>query len=90
MAYTDEEKENDRILGLVYQHLDKFIDIYSEDNEPKPMPEKEQISVYCESSEESGFVFNTKSDELGLTALIVKKWILHSKLEELVGERILA
>jgi hypothetical protein len=91
MAYTDEDKENDRVIRLVQKHLDKFTEIYGEDfNETNPMPENEKISVYCESNTDEGFVFNTTVSEMGLSALIAQKWILHSKLEELVGERILA
>lgn len=85
MPYTEEDKENDRIVGLCYQHLDKFTNIYTDGNELNRMPENVQITVFCKGSDEEGFLINTTSDELGFQALIAEKWIIHSELEKLAG-----
>ncbi len=90
MAYTEEDKENDRIIKLLYGNLNIFNDIYNEDKDLEfPIPDNgELITVFCEGSEDEGFLINIKSTELGFNELIARKWILHSKLEELVGEPI--
>jgi hypothetical protein len=79
---TKEEFENDKVVRICYDNLDKFIDVYPQENK---IPENVKLTVYCESSNDGGFLINMTSDELGLEALIVKKWIIHSELEKLVG-----
>jgi hypothetical protein len=88
---TKEEIEENKVVQLCYDHLDKFTDIYPKDKNAdglrweNKMPENVKLTVYCEGSEEEGFLINVKSDELGLQAFIAKKWIIHSELEALVG-----
>ena len=52
------------------------------------MPKDVKLTVYCEHPEETGFIINVKSDELGIQAFIAKKWIIHSELEKLAGRSI--
>lgn len=82
-------KEENKVVQLCYDHLDKFIDIYPKDkNYANKMPKDVKLTVYCEYPEETGFVINVKYDELGIQALIAKKWIIHSDLEKLAGHSI--
>jgi hypothetical protein len=91
MPYTEQDKENDRVVRLCYDHLDKFTDIYPKDKNAdglrweNKMPENVKLTVYCKGSEDEGFLVNMTSDELGLEALISQKWIIHSELEKLAG-----
>ena len=86
---TKEEIEENKVVQLCYDHLDKFIDIYPKDkNYANKMPKDVKLTVYCEHPEETGFVINVKSDELGIQAFIAKKWIIHSDLEKLAGRSI--
>lgn len=78
---TDEEK----VVRICYDNLDKFTDIYSEGKEENKIPDNVKLTVYCEGSNDEGFLINVTSDELGLEALIAKKWIIHSELEKLAG-----
>ena len=83
---TKEEIEENKVVQLCYDHLDKFIDIYPKDkNCENKMPKDVKLTVYCEHPEETGFVINVKYDELGIQAFIAKKWIIHSELERLAG-----
>lgn len=88
---TQEEIENDKVVRLCYDYLDKFTDIYPKDKNAdglcleNKIPENVKLTVYCEGSEDSGFLINVTSEELGLEELIAKKWIIHSELEELAG-----
>lgn len=79
-----EEMENNRIVTLCYKHLDKFNYINYQDG----LPENVKLTVFCKGSEDEGFLINLASDELGLEALIVRKWIIHSEFEALVGHKI--
>ena len=84
-------REEEKIIQLCYDHLDKFIDIYPKDKNAdglqweNKMPENVKLTVYCEGTEDEGFFVNVTSNELGLQAFIAKKWILHSDLEALLG-----
>ena len=61
---TKEEIEENKVVQLCYDHLDKFIDIYPKDkNWENEMPKDVKLTVYCEHPEETGFVINVKSDE---------------------------
>jgi hypothetical protein len=83
---TQEEIENDKVVRICYEHLDKFTNIYSKDKkEENKIPEKVRLTVYCKDSNDEGFLINMTSDELGLEALIAQKWIIHSELEQLAG-----
>jgi len=90
MEYSIFDKENDRIIKLLYDNLNVFNDIYNDSPELEfPIPESgEFITVFCKGTEDEGFLINLKSTELGFDELIARKWILHSKLEELLGETI--
>ena len=80
------EIENNKVVQLCYDHLDKFIDIYPKDKTSEnKIPKDVKLTVYCEHPEETGFIINVKSDELGIQAFIAKKWIIHSELEKLAG-----
>ena len=82
---------NKKNVNICYKYLNEFISIYPKDNYGddfkyvNKMPENVKLTVYCKSSNEEGFLINVKSDELGLEALIVQKWIIHSELEKLAG-----
>ena len=84
---TPEEIEENKVVQICYDHLDKFIDIYPKDQKwENKMPENVKLTVYCDNGkDEKGFLINMQSDELGLTALIARKWIIHSGLESLAG-----
>lgn len=86
---TKKDIEENKAVQLCYDHLDKFIDIYPKDeNLENKMPKDVKLTVYCERPEETGFVINVKSDELGIQAFIARKWIIHSDLEKLAGRSI--
>lgn len=88
---TQEEIEENKVVQLCYNHLDKFTDIYPKDKNAdglrweNKMPKNVKLTVYCKGSEDEGFLINMTSDELGLETLIAQKWIIHSELEALVG-----
>jgi len=88
---TKEEIEENKVVQLCYNHLDKFTDIYPKDKNAdglrleNKMPEKVKLTVYCKGTNDEGFLVNMTSDELGLEALIAQKWIVHSELEALAG-----
>lgn len=88
---TKEEIEENKVVQLCYDHLDKFTDIYPKDKNAdglrweNKMPENVKLTVYCKGTNDEGFLVNMTSDELGLEALIAQKWIIHSELEALAG-----
>ena len=83
---TPKEIKEQEDVKLCYKFLDHFIDIYPKDtNYENKMPKDVKLTVYCEHPEETGFIINVKSDELGIQAFIAKKWIIHSELEALAG-----
>jgi len=88
---TKEEIEENKVVQLCYDNLDKFIEIYPKDKNANglrwknKMPEKVKLTVYCKGTNDEGFLINMTSDEIGLEALIAKKWIIHSELEVLLG-----
>ena len=88
---TKEEIEENKVVQLCYDNLDKFIEIYPKDKNANgllwknEMPEKVKLTVYCKGTNDEGFLINMTSDEIGLEALIAKKWIIHSELEVLLG-----
>ena len=85
MPYTDQDKENDRIVGLCYKYLDNFKNIYIDGKEENPIPKHVKLTVFCKSSDNEGFLINLEENQLGIEALIAKKWILHSELEKIAG-----
>lgn len=50
------------------------------------IPDKVKLTVYCEINGDDGFLVNLYKDELGIDALIARKWILHSDLLKLSGD----
>lgn len=88
---TKEEIEENKVVQLCYDHLDKFTDIYPKDKTAdglrweNKMPENVKLTVYCKGSEDEVFLINMTSDELVLEALIPQKWIINSELEALAG-----
>jgi len=54
------------------------------------MPKGIKLTVYCKGFDydDEGFAVNVQSDELGITALIARKWIIHSELEMIAGCKI--
>ena len=86
---TPKEIEEQEDVKLCYKFLVHFIDIYPKDtNYENKMPKDVKLTVYCEHPEETGFIINAKSDELGIQAFIARKWIIHSDLEKLAGRSI--
>ena len=77
--------DDDKIVRLCHDNLDKFTDIYLENGEENEMPENVKLTVYCKGTHDEGFIINMRSDEIGLEAFIAKKWIIHSELEKLIG-----
>lgn len=88
---TTEEFENETVVRICYEHLDSFTDIYPDEKSEdglyleNKIPDKVKLTVYCNGTNEDGFLVNKTSDDLGLQALIAKKWIIHSELEKLAG-----
>lgn len=88
---TKVTRGEEKVIQLCYDHLDKFIGIYPKNKNAdglqweNKMPENVKLTVYCEGTEDEGFLVNVTSNELGLQAFIAKKWILHSDLEALLG-----
>ena len=82
---SKQEIEEEKEVRICYDNLDKFTDIYSEGKEENKIPDNIKLTVFCQGSNDEGFLINVTSDELGLEALIAKKWILHSELEKLAG-----
>jgi len=73
----------------IFKYLDKFNRIYPDDvDEPgMDLPNDDTVMcVYCNNGHgEAGFVENTTTDELGLTALIAQRWILQEDLNQLIA-----
>ena len=81
------EDNEDRIIFKMYDQLDNFQETYK-DGEFVALPKDVKITVYCNNgSDEEGFVVNQYECDLGMNAFIAKKWIIHSVLEELIGEK---
>lgn len=77
---------NEPSANYIDQFHDQFITIHDADfHEVNPIPEDQYVTVYCEGDRDNiGYVWNVKGGELGLEALIARKWILQSKLEDLM------
>lgn len=88
---TQEQIDEEKVVRLCYDNLDKFTEIYPQDKNAdgtyweNKMPENVKLTVYCKGSNDEGFLINVTSGELGLEALIAQKWIIHSDLEKLAG-----
>lgn len=83
-----DENNEDRIIFKMYDQLDNFQEMYK-DGKFVTLPKDVKITVYCNNgSDEEGFIVNQYENELGMNAFIAKKWIMHSVLEELIGEKI--
>jgi hypothetical protein len=82
------EEQNNKVVALCYKNLDKFTDIYKDGSVVNPIPKDVKLTIFCEGSNEEGFITNLTSNEIGLELLIAKKWILHSELESIAGFKI--
>lgn len=82
-------KENNRIVRLCYKYLNEFTDIYPKDGQGEnlhyenKMPDNIKLTVFCEVNRDEGFLVNKTTSELGIEALVARKWIIHSELEKL-------
>jgi len=85
------EMEQNKVVQLCLDHLDKFTDIYPKDKNDdglkwkNKIPEKVKLTVYCKGTYNEGFLINMFSNELGLLGSTAQKWIIHSELEALAG-----
>jgi hypothetical protein len=82
---SKQEIEEEKVVRICYENLDKFTDIYSKGKEENKIPDNIKLTVFCQGSSDEGFLINVTSDELGFEALIAQKWIIHSELEKLAG-----
>ncbi len=65
----------------IYKHITHFTGMAN-----KP-PEDKLITVFCnDGGSEVGFVHNTFFQDLGITMLIVEKWILQEDLDKLLAK----
>lgn len=77
----------DFLIQKLYDNIDKFTVMNDTDGRiVNPMPKGQQITVFCKSNDEEGFVINTNTTDIGMNAFIAKNWILHEELEKLLGE----
>ena len=68
---------------------DEFTSIYDQYGYvANQLPETDRITVFCEygNGEGGGFAIDVVSEDLGIEALIAKKWILHKDIVRLIGE----
>lgn len=66
-------------------YLDQFNNIYDENGAIlNPPPKNVKLTAWCESIVGSGFLINMTFGEMGIDAFIIKKWIEHSELENLL------
>ena len=83
--------ERGEVVKICYDNLKNFIDIFPMEKSAEgtrwenPIPDNVELTIFCKGLNYEGFIIKTKSDEIGLEALIAKKWILHSELEKLAG-----
>lgn len=71
----------------INKHIDAFTEMWKDGEEVNPMPEGVKLTVYCDNGDdEVGFAENSTSSELGITALIARKWILQSDLDALLAK----
>lgn len=75
--------EKELSLRVIDNLKDKFTPIYKDGKEVNPVPEKVKVTVYCEGTNESGYLTNIFSDEGGFEMLIAKSWILEKDLRAL-------
>lgn len=69
----------------LYKHIKSFNNIYNaEGKEVNPLPKDVKVTVYCKGNYDEGFIYDILEIELGLEALIAKKWILQTELEKLL------
>lgn len=67
----------------LYRHLDKFTPIYHEGQEVNPIPEDVKVTIFCEGSDDEGFLEDIYRKDGGITLLIAKSWILQTDLDQL-------
>lgn len=64
------------------EHIDNFTSIGDDVN---PIPDNIKVTVYCEGLHERGFAENIIREDLGISELIAKSWILQEDLDKLFG-----
>lgn len=74
------------MLRQINSHLDQFVDIYDADgSEVNPIPDNVKITVWISDGRDNeGFAVDVFGHHLGLEELIAKKWILQSRLDQLL------
>lgn len=77
------EEESNKFIQMCYDLLGDFTDVYGDNGQE--LPDDVKITVFCKGRHEEGFVFNTDTKNIGLEALIAKKWILHDDLIKKLG-----
>lgn len=81
--YRAMEKYRELTAEEINEHIGDFIEIYKDGKEINPMPEGVKLTAWCESSDDEGFVCNCTTYEMGITALIARRWITEERLQEL-------
>lgn len=61
-------------------NVHKFIEYFKEESELTEEDKNTYCTYWCESNSECGFVFRCKAIDMGITMLIVKKFIRHDEL----------
>lgn len=68
----------------IQKNLKHFTPIYKDGKEVNLIPDNTKVTVYCEGTNDSGFLTNVTNKECGLELLIAKSWILETDLRALV------
>jgi hypothetical protein len=69
----------------INRYISHFTEVYPKGQSPSYPPEDTKVTVWCDNDGDSrGFLWNVTDLEIGLEALIMKKWILQSDIEKLI------
>lgn len=69
----------------INKHIGKFTDIFVNGKTKNEMPIGVKLTVWCDNGDdEQGFLYDLEVKDLGLQALIARKWILQSELKSLL------
>jgi hypothetical protein len=68
----------------IFDHIDKFIEMYKDGKEVNPIPKDVKVTIYCNYKEKEGFIENTYTKDAGMDLFIARKWILQSELDGLL------
>lgn len=81
------EPHQPTITDVIFTLIDKFEVIHDENGKKvNPMPEDKPITVYFQHEGEEGIEANVLASELGISAMLAKRWILQEELEKLIGD----